>query len=44
MDIKRKLPPKIYDEIVLRIASNQNKPLGVEELPVDADYLEKVKL
>jgi len=27
MDIKRRLPPKVYDEVVLRIAHNQDQAL-----------------
>jgi hypothetical protein len=38
MDIKRRLPPKVYDELVLRIAANQEG----QEVAVTGDASEKV--
>jgi hypothetical protein len=48
MDIKRRLPPKVYDEVVLRIAHNQDQALVKQkneekaETPESLEKMEKV--
>lgn len=41
MDVKRRLPPKVYDEIVMRISKNQDGLLTGADAS-DIEQLEKV--
>ena len=42
MDIKRSLPNKVYDEVVLRIAANQDKATISKQEPETPEQIEKL--
>lgn len=45
MDVKRKLPPKVYDEVVMRVAKNQDSAGAKKEVetPEQVEKMEKIR-